>query len=965
MTKNFIESLDNFALNFDKLKDNHSFMKEQLYEFKEEDKIYINFRECHIAICPNGGLIAICKKKGYLDVTKGSKINDYIIVMHQTARKKYYIHIDWKYKQKYFILFDFNEKEQLYGICNDGSIYKIDILTEKAVPKVTSQFFQTENITKAKLYEEGFIALTARGDFYYVKDIKNPTPELLFQMRSHLKFSNNINFLIIPESVSKSHKIELLITNEKGNGVIHIEKMEDARYYIMPLNDNSEILAYRGISILQKDRLEPFILQQSSSEKKNQEKKYDLENLKKIAAFAISPSKKRIALYDTRGLIFFFNSTLDLDIDKNPRIKAQIKISEELSSNEIIEQQMVMNYDEGFQFLFCGEDSVILAGLRLILLVHKSDQTITYKIIDTNENDALKGKLFCRCISEIDGIRFITNDGIFFISPICKELFDICDTFSNSYARALILAFQNHLDKSGNTEKLLRENYNLAKAINSLQLAAGSIFWMGEPPEGNNYEKKEIQLFILKAAQYGKIFVNKDEFNYDKFLEICKDIRCVNNLRNHSQMPKLITFFEYKNLDSKDLIKKLMRSLNFGIAFEICHFLDYSDKRVYQRYAIAKIKKSSTKYDREEEKEIFNRLNEKLKNVPNLSFVKLAKKAFKYHKNIIGMKFLENEKSALSKIPQYIELKEWDKALDFAENFYDYNIINTVLYKIFKKEKISDFINIIGLHPKAKPSVIQFLKKNDYEQIENYLKINKNPEELFFFYLEEYFQTFNISEKKKYISLLKENMKLIDNNINPNFEHKFYKSYIESLENDLIFKLDPNNNFISNPEETAFDISIYDFYKLGIKEINNEKNNYIEKYNKIIGFPQEGMNILKLLTLGEDKKFSEMDDYIKKYNNNVKKMGLTYLNVAEIYYKFKNYKKAVEYIKGINEPIYSDYKIEMLEYINDLESALEVIISDKTIGNMAQLVERIIKKKPELQKKADELCLKYKVILNK
>ena len=63
MTKNFIESLDNFALNFDKLKDNHAFMKEQLYEFKEEDKIYMNFRECHIAICPNGGLIAICKKK--------------------------------------------------------------------------------------------------------------------------------------------------------------------------------------------------------------------------------------------------------------------------------------------------------------------------------------------------------------------------------------------------------------------------------------------------------------------------------------------------------------------------------------------------------------------------------------------------------------------------------------------------------------------------------------------------------------------------------------------------------------------------------------------------------------------------------------------------------------------------------------------------------------------------------------
>ena len=964
MTKNYIESLDNFGLNFEKTKNNLVFMKEQLYEFKEEDKIYINFRECHIAICPNGGLIAICKKKGFLDITKNTKLNDNIIVMHQTAKKKYFIKIDWKYKQKYFILLDFNKKEQLYGICNDGSIYKIDILLQKAVPKVTTQIFQVENISKAKLYEDGFIALTIYGNFYYIKDIKNPIPELFFQMKSHLGFSNNIEFLIIPDSVSKSNKIELLITNEKGYGVIHIEKTEDGRYYIVPLNDNSEILVYKGISILKKDTLEPFIREQESIASFDKKNQYALENLKTIVAFAISPSKKNIALYDTRGIIFFFKSTLDLEIIKYPRIKAQINISKELSSNEIVEQQMLMNYGEGYQFLFCGEDSVILAGLRLIILVHNSDQMISYKVIDTNEVDALKGKLFFKCISDIDGIRFITNDGIYFISQICKELFDICDTFSNSYSRKLIVAFQNHLDNSGKTEKSLREIKNLIKAVNSLQLAAANIFWIGETPEGENYEKKELQLFILKAAQYGKTFINKDEFNFDKFSQICKDIRCVNNMRNHSTMPRLITFLEYKNLDSKDLIKKLMRNLNFGIAFEICHFLNYSDKKVYQRYAIAKIKKASNKHDKEEEEKIFNILDEKLKNVPNLSFIKLAKKAFKYHKNIIGMKFLENEKSVLSKIPQYIELMQWDKALDFAENFDDYNIINTVLYKIFKKETIKDFIDIVSLHPKAKSAVIQFLKNNKCEEIENYLKNYKNPEELFFYYLEQYFQSKNIIDRKKYISLSKENLKLIDNNINPNFEHKFYKNYIESLENNLTFKLDSQNKNIIKLDDISFDISIYDFYKYGIKEIKDEKNiNYIEKYNKTVGFSQEGMNILKLLTLLEDQRFMDIDEFFKKYNNNVKKMGLTYLNVAEIFYKFKKYQKAVDYIKGISDPEYLDYKIEMLKYINELESALEVIISDKTIGNMTELVNRIIQIKPELQEKADKLCEQYKVKL--
>ena len=971
--KSYIECLENISSNFDKMKDDIIYMKEKLYEFKKKDKIYINFKECHIAICPNGGLIAICKKKGYLDITKNSRINDFIIVIHQNFRNNYFIKIDWDYKQKYFILLDFNEKEQLYGICNDGYIFKIDILTKRAIPKLTSDKFREENIVKAKLFEDGFIALTTKGNFYYIKDIKNPIAELFFDMKSLLHFSNNIEFLIIPSSVSKSKKIELLITNEKGYGVIHIEKMEDGIYYIVPIDKNNEVLAYKGISILKKDKLEPFVLSQenindmNSLDNQKQESQYQYENLRNIAAMAISPSKKNIALYDKRGIVFFFDSTLDLDLKKNPRIEAQIKMVEGLPTNEIMEQQIVLNYGEGFQFLFCGEDSVILSGLSLLFLIHKIDKYISYEITEeeAGEKDILKQKLYSKCISEVDGIRILTNDGIYFISKISKDLIDICTPFSNSYPKKLIQAYQNYMNKSINTEKSLREiGKNLINAVNSLLIVAGNIFWIGDEEE--NFEKKETQLFVLKAAQYGKTFVKKDEFNYDKFLEICKDIRCVNNLRNHSTIPRLITFNEYKNLNSKDLIKKTMRMLNFGLAFEICHFLDYSDKKVYQRYAISKIKNISFNIDEEEEEKIFNILNEKLKNVKNLSFIKLAKKAFKYHKNIIGIKFLENEKSVLSKIPQYIELMKWDEAIDLAENIYDFNIINTVLYKIFKKEKIKDFINIVSQHPKAKAATIQFIQKNACNKMENYLKNFNNPEELFFYYLEQYFQTQDISERKKYISLAKEKMKLIDNTINPNFEHKFYKNYLESLDNNLAIKIETQNQDINlHPDEIAFDISIYDFYKIEINQIIDEKSNLIETQNKKIGFSQEGLNIMRLMAYGEKGSFIEMDALLKKNNNNIKKMGLTYLNLAEIYYKYKKYDTAIEYIKSINDSFYIEYKVQMLEYINKYEDALEAIISDKNIDSNEYLIDNIIRKKPELKNKVEELLIKYNVKLNK
>ena len=968
MTKNYIESIENLGINFDKMKNKQAFWNEQILEFKEEEKIHINFRECYVAISHNGGLIGICKKKGFLDITKGSKLNDHILIMYQNSRKKYFIRIDWKYEQTYFILFDFNEKEQLYGICNDGSIYKMDILRQKAVQKITSEIFKRENIEKAKLYEEGFMALTKWGNFYYIKDIKNPIPELFIQMKTLLHFSNKIDFLIIPSSVSRSGKIELLINNEKGQGAIHIEKMDEARFFILPLNENSDLFYYKGISILKKDKLEPFILRQenindiSSLDKSTKGSQYFHENLRKIATFAISPSKKNIALYDTRGFIYFFDSTLD--VENYPRQKAEIKINEGLAQNEIIEYQLVMNYEDGFQFSFCGEDSVILVGLRLIFLVHKNTHMIIYRITEYNENDALKGKLFCKCISEFDGVRYLTNNGIYFISEVCKELVDICDPFSKSYSKKLIKSFQSYLNKSADCEIYLREiGKNLKNAINSLLIIAGNIIWVGEHPEGGlNIEKKDLQLFLLRAAQYGKNFIDKNDFNFDNFYEICKNIRCVNNLRNHSTMPRLITLKEFQSLDPKDLIQKLMRNLNFSMALEICHFLGYRDKKIYQRYAASKIKKAN-KTGKDEEERIFNFLDEKLKGIP-LSFIKLGKKAFKYHKNIIGMKFLEKEKSALAKIPQYIELEQWDEVLNIAENLYDYKVINIVLYKIFKKQTIKDFIITVSLHPKLKSAIIEFLRNNYCEKMENYLMLNKNAEELFFFYLEQYFQTPYILEKKKYISLAKENLKLIGNNINPNFEHKFYKNYLDSLENNINFKVDSQNKgFILNPDEISFDISIYDFYKLGMKKITDEKNNCIEIYNKSFGFPQEGMNILKFLAYGEEKEFIQIDEIIKKTNNNVRKLSLTNLNVAEIFYRFKKYDKAVEYIKNIKEPKYLNYKIEMLEYINKFESALEVIISDKTITNMADLINDILNKKPELKAKVEELCINYKVSL--
>ena len=118
-----------------------------------------------------------------------------------------------------------------------------------------------------------------------------------------------------------------------------------------------------------------------------------------------------------------------------------------------------------------------------------------------------------------------------------------------------------------------------------------------------------------------------------------------------------------------------MRNLNFGMAFEICNFLDYDDDIIYKKFCAYYIKKQKGIYSISEELKLFDFLKTKLQNCKKLPYLELAKKAFKYDKNTLGLKFLEIEKLKIAKIPQYMELKEWETALILGESIYNSDII--------------------------------------------------------------------------------------------------------------------------------------------------------------------------------------------------------------------------------------------------------------------------------------------------
>lgn len=954
------ENIENISTSFDKMDEKMFFMKSLLTKISFPSDIKLDFENIHIAIAKNGGYLAFCKKHNAFIMENRNKIKDNVIVMCQDTSR--IINIPFKIERdKIIVLFDFNEDEKLFCILNDGTIFKFDFTLEKPVEIPTGKNFRTDKIETAKFFEKGFTALTKDGNFYLIKNIKEPIPILFFPMTSLLNIKGKVDYIFLPNSVTKSEKIELVILHPR-NGIINIiERPSDKENFEVsnPLN-----MTISGVYYIRNDITEQYNNTCGTDEIKD-------NDLGKISGITCSPSYNQIALYrSSDNSVFFFHSTFDKNLEKYKRMHTKFKIETNnnvYSDQELNELKSILDYNintqNNSQFLFCGEDAICLIGKRFIFVVNTKHKTLIYKMVERGSNAAMMNKQFMYCISEIDGLRILTHQGIFLINKVVKELFETCFPFSDDPAKKLLNAYKNALEKNASCDKEIREiaeNDLLPNAIHTLQKSAANLFYL----EKNGDKNQQVQMYMLKAAQYGKNFVENENFNYNKFVEICKEIRIINNLRNCKEKPRLITYSEYKLLKSKQLIKLLLNQNNFVLALHICKYLDYNSKKIYQKFIVSKIKRLGNNLTLSEEAKQFENIMSNIRDIPNISYIKLAKKAFKYGKNEIGIKFLEKEKSILTKIPQYIELKKWDNALELAFDTFDNNVLYTVLDKIFKVESISDFKNIVNKYEKANTIVIEYLKKNAPKELDNYLEKKNKFEDLFFLNLEKFFLSKDIIDRNFYISKLKDNIKKIENNYAnfPNFDYKFYKTYVTDLENSLIFKRDClKDNIIQKSDLSSIDNSVYDCYKMAIKK-DEGKYGFVEKINnKHFCLNQKKLSILRIYCYGELNALPAVSILLEK--NTLKKLCLSPINLAELYVDFKDYKQAVEFIKQIKERDYFEYKTKILLYIEKYEETLEIYFSEGDFDDNRGKIQDILKKKPELQGKVKELCEKYKKFL--
>ncbi|MCQ2818443.1 MAG: hypothetical protein MJ252_14340 [archaeon] len=932
-----LESVENIYSTFEEMKKNETYYSKELITKVRQILHSLEFESCHIAICRNGGMMAFVKKSQFFIMDQGNPIRDNIRVFFQDGTKEKRIRFKADEKDKQVVFFDFTDEEKLFVVMSNGQIYKIDIFNKKVLPKAKSNVFEGDSIISAKLFGKGFVCLTRNGNFVLTKNFSESNSAVVFfPMGPLLRCDEIEDYLFIPENVSNSKKIELIVTNPNGNGLIHVIEQPNNTFQCLP----DQI---QGVSYIQNDTMEPYIINSSGREE------YVKGDIGKVNAFVMSPNKRKIALYRKEtGSFFIINSNLG-EIQKRVGI---FQLPEDVRDNSTREElSQIISSPLNYQLLFCGNDSLCLAGKKYILLsMEGSTKTLFFKMTKRNKTLDPNEKVL-HCISEIDGLRILTKEGIFFISQVPEDLYKSTYTFSEDNAKKLMKAYSSAEARDAKCDDEIRkiiDSDELPTAVKTLQNAAAGL-----------WRTKE-QLFMLKAAKHGKNFVEKGDYNFNMFMDVCKDIRIVNNL-HMSDTPRYITFFEYKKMNMDDLIDKLLRNQDFYLAYQICSYLKRNPKKVYQKLAIAQMKSMPDSVTPKDEEKIFERIQKKLEGVPNISYIQLAKKAFKYGKTEIGIKFLDQEKSILTKIPQYIELKNWNKALQLAFKTFDTNVLITVLDKIKKNQTIDEFCNIVVQDPNANSAAIEFLKRNHPNELETYLIAKANYEDLFFFALKKYFKGKSLDEKKRSLKEAKNYVEKINSVKGSSFDVKYYKQYLKDLENSIYMKTEFLKEEVIRPsEQTPFDSSNYEIFKTAIKK---EKLGKVEQKIKGLDISKRKLNIMRLRSYAEMNQFEAIDTMFNK--GDFKKFDLTHLNFAEIYIEYGRKDKAAEVLKKITDSDYFDYKVEQLKIMERFEDALEAIISDKNCDKeiKAQLVDEILSTHGDLKKKADEFCNKYKVQL--
>jgi len=197
----------------------------------------------------------------------------------------------------------------------------------------------------------------------------------------------------------------------------------------------------------------------------------------------------------------------------------------------------------------------------------------------------------------------------------------------------------------------------------------------------------------LKAASFGKILL--DLYDSDEFVEMSETLRVLNAVRFY-EIGLPVSYEQYRRLNPERLIQRLVARQEYLLAVRLSDYLRLPTDGIYVHWAAQKVRVST-----DDEDITCQRIVEKLKGKPGISFEEIARAAHDEGRQRLATALLNHEPRAGKQVPLLLTMEEDTIALDKAVESGDTDLILYVLLHLKKKLPLATFFRTINTRPIA------------------------------------------------------------------------------------------------------------------------------------------------------------------------------------------------------------------------------------------------------------------------
>ncbi|EJS41384.1 vps16p [Saccharomyces arboricola H-6] len=299
--------------------------------------------------------------------------------------------------------------------------------------------------------------------------------------------------------------------------------------------------------------------------------------------------------------------------------------------------------------------------------------------------------------SEIDGLKVITTEKIYFLSRVQPQTSNIFRIGSTEPGAMLLDSFELLEDHAPKAIEIMK-NFALEKGVLDCITAAVDEF------------QPKFQKILLNAASFGKASLQYKSFDANIFVDACNTIKLLNCFRSFGIF---LTAEEYKSMSLKGVIDRLLAYRKYYECIQICKLAGKQSLLgyVFTKWAKDKIKSSSDMDDNELLETIKSRLSV-IRVMDTIKMVSISKVAYLEGRFQLSRDLALLEKNEESKIEQLFNLDDDSLALKESIKVQNPSLTVSLLVALSKKLTNSQLTKLLILDMINNPLYLYYMRRD-------------------------------------------------------------------------------------------------------------------------------------------------------------------------------------------------------------------------------------------------------------